>query len=232
MSYVDEFLDLTSQLPRKIIRNLKLLRTVEEKEKELHQVCKKSREVHLQKLKDNSLKNNEQSSLQSIESIHKNLLNLSDYKKEILQDIKYIVQNSFLDKLQKIKEEGQKEANNNIDLKGDKILLEENKLEEIDSKTNITTLGIKKGRGKTNRIKSNVAVVNEQGENKNYCICKKISSDEMIQCDNPKCKNGEWFHFKCCNIDKNKIPDEWFCSPECRNEMNKKTKNKKKKLQK
>ena len=92
MNFIDKFLDVTAPLPRKIVRLLKLLKEVEEQSKKLKIKLQKEREEHIQKLKDNNFKNNEStSSLKSIEKQNKELLTLSDYKKEIIKEIKYIL---------------------------------------------------------------------------------------------------------------------------------------------
>lgn len=115
MNFIDKFLDVTAPLPRKIVRLLKLLKEVEEQSKKLKLKLQKEREEHIQKLKDNNFKNNESaSSLKSIEKQNKELLTLSDYKKEIIKEIRYIIESSFIEKLPPIIEEGQKECENNI----------------------------------------------------------------------------------------------------------------------
>ncbi|WAR25131.1 hypothetical protein MAR_010835 [Mya arenaria] len=38
----------------------------------------------------------------------------------------------------------------------------------------------------------------------------------MIECENSECKNGGWFHTDCCGLDEDDLPDEWFCSSDCR----------------
>lgn len=45
--------------------------------------------------------------------------------------------------------------------------------------------------------------------NNRFCICRKFKYDDMIGCDNSKCKY-QWFHYKCLKIDS--IPDDnWYC---------------------
>jgi hypothetical protein len=38
----------------------------------------------------------------------------------------------------------------------------------------------------------------------------------MIECENPECTNGQWFHLECVDLDEDNLPDEWFCSSACR----------------
>ena len=45
-----------------------------------------------------------------------------------------------------------------------------------------------------------------------YCTCKRISSGNMVACDNPECLI-EWFHYECVGLTGDP-PDPWFC-PAC-----------------
>ena len=102
MSFIDKFLDLTTPLPRKIVRNLKLYREVEERYKKVNNNLKNERDKYLQKIKEKDVKNN-------IDKLFIESLTLSDYKQEILKELKYTFVNSFLSKLDPIIEEGEKE---------------------------------------------------------------------------------------------------------------------------
>eukprot|EP00826_Nyctotherus_ovalis_P024678 TRINITY_DN1904_c0_g1_i6.p2 TRINITY_DN1904_c0_g1~~TRINITY_DN1904_c0_g1_i6.p2 ORF type:complete len:243 (+),score=49.78 TRINITY_DN1904_c0_g1_i6:319-1047(+) len=46
-----------------------------------------------------------------------------------------------------------------------------------------------------------------------YCKCQKLLYEEMIECDNPKCKY-KWFHFSCVGLTAAPREDEWYC-PDC-----------------
>lgn len=54
-----------------------------------------------------------------------------------------------------------------------------------------------------------------------YCFCKQRSFGDMIACDNEKCPNGEWFHYKCVGL-LNRVEalkyttEKWYCSAGCR----------------
>ncbi len=44
----------------------------------------------------------------------------------------------------------------------------------------------------------------------------------MVQCSNPRCTNGRWFHYTCIGIGDDEeedvddiLNDDWWCSPEC-----------------
>ena len=36
----------------------------------------------------------------------------------------------------------------------------------------------------------------------------------MICCSNRRCLNGQWFHFRCVNVEA-EVEDDWWCSVEC-----------------
>lgn len=63
-------------------------------------------------------------------------------------------------------------------------------------------------------------VVESQPE-ETYCFCHQPSFGDMIACDNEKCPNGEWFHYKCVNL-LNRVDalkyttQKWYCSDACR----------------
>lgn len=60
-------------------------------------------------------------------------------------------------------------------------------------------------------------------EPEQYCFCKQPSFGDMIACDNRKCPNGEWFHYKCVGL-LNKVEarkytkQKWYCSNGCEQE--------------
>ena len=112
MNCIEKFLKLTNPLPKEFVRNLKLLRNVEEKSIDLKNKLKKSREKYLENLKDKIFENSESNLLKVIENYNKEILILSDYKLEIIKELKYIIESSFLNKLSPIIEEGNKELEN------------------------------------------------------------------------------------------------------------------------
>ena len=259
MNFVDKFLDLAAPIPRKIVRFLKLLKTVEETSKEKLNNLQKNREKYIQKLKENDLKNHE-SSLKLIEKEQKELLNLSDYKLEIIKELNYIIEQSFINKISPIIEEGKKECDNNLNGmygvgNSEKSILNDylnntdynnKKKDDLDSSNATGTTNFlrnKKNRtkslkGKRNNIGLPPEYSDENTQNlqngekqKVYCRCKKPSFGDMIECENPKCPNGQWFHYSCVEITEGKIPTtEWYCSKKCQEEAkNLKKKNKRKK---
>ena len=72
---------------------------------------------------------------------------------------------------------------------------------------------------------TNVVDEQEKDEGSNiklWCICRKVSSGDMIGCDNILSCKIEWYHFSCLNIKR--APDgKWFC-PECRSKTSTKRK--------
>ena len=126
-TFINKFLELAEPLPRKLIRHLKLLKEVERISYNLNQTLKERREQYLEKLREKSLKRN--ITLKSIKSLYKEVLSLSDYKLELINEIKYILENEFVNKLNPIIEEGKMELETNINTK--KLL--------FDDSTNITT---------------------------------------------------------------------------------------------
>ena len=66
-----------------------------------------------------------------------------------------------------------------------------------------------------------IADSSEDDLHKLYCLCNKVSSGEMIACDNLECPK-EWFHFQCVSITR--APrGKWFCQS-CRSEAGTKRK--------
>ena len=63
-----------------------------------------------------------------------------------------------------------------------------------------------------------------------YCKCKKPSFGDMIECENPRCPNGQWFHYSCVDISEGKEPtSEWYCCTKCKEEAKNLKKKKRKK---
>ena len=235
MSFIDKFLDLTAPLPREIVRFLKLYKIVEERCKQININLKINREKYLQKLKEKEINNNDIINLKNtIDLNYKEILTLSDYKQEILKELQYIFEYSFLDKLSPILEEGKKECQdqltqndfNNIyntnvnhnhlnkmindDIKNASDVNNKNK------KNDLYTLGRKTKRKKSKKQIDGSAISDEGGQNLQekeisksevYCKCNGPSYGKMIECD--KCKN--WFHYVCVGIIEGEEPKEWLC---------------------
>eukprot|EP00826_Nyctotherus_ovalis_P015190 TRINITY_DN1429_c0_g1_i21.p1 TRINITY_DN1429_c0_g1~~TRINITY_DN1429_c0_g1_i21.p1 ORF type:complete len:211 (-),score=63.21 TRINITY_DN1429_c0_g1_i21:105-737(-) len=47
-----------------------------------------------------------------------------------------------------------------------------------------------------------------------YCKCQRQLEDQMVECDNPRCKY-KWFHFSCVGLTAAPSEDDkWYC-PDC-----------------
>ena len=226
-TFVNKFLELAEPLPRKLIRHLKLLKEVERMSYNLNQSLKERREQYLEKLREKSLKRS--ITLKSIKSLYKEVLSLSDYKLELIKEIKYILENEFVEKLNPIIEEGKTELESN----NKKITFEDTSSITTDTEANSKKfLNKKKNRSvkkskerekekEKEKEKENIHIENNIHNHKIrdlkdvYCKCKRESYGKMIQCDNPDC--GEWFHYECIGLKENYEPkEEWFCSDKCR----------------
>ena len=227
-AFINQFLELAEPLPRKLIRHLKLLKEVEKISYNLNQSLKERREQYLEKLREKSLKRN--ITLKSIKTLYKEALALSDYKLELINEIKYILENEFVEKLNPIIEEGK----NELELNSKKIIFEDNTTTDNESNSK-KFLNKKKNRSmkkSKEREKENNKEKEKEKEKENihlennknkmirdlkdvYCKCKRESYGKMIQCDNPEC--GEWFHYECVGLKESYEPkEEWFCSDKCR----------------
>ena len=102
MSSLDKFFQETNNFPREIIRKLKLYKEAEKLALNLNNKLKIIREQNLKKL-------NEKTNLKEILMLNKKytkeLLALSDYKKEILEDLDYIIKTKYIEKIDIILEE-------------------------------------------------------------------------------------------------------------------------------
>ena len=237
MSFIDKFLDVTAPLPRKIVRYLKLYKVVEERCKNINIDLKLNREKFLQKIKEKKIEinNNDSNNLKNIiDKNYKEILALSDYKQEILNELQYIFESSFLNKLSPILEEGKKECqdhltqnefNNTYDSNLypnplNKIINDDirsvSEINDKNKKNDINILGKKTKRTK-NKKKLDGSVFSEEGtqnlqdkeivKSEVYCICNGPSFGKMIECEN--CKN--WFHYICVGIKEGLEPKEWLC---------------------
>ena len=198
-TFVNKFLELAEPLPRKLIRHLKLLKEVERISYNLNQSLKERREQYLEKLREKSLKRS--ITLKSIKSLYKEVLSLSDYKLELIKEIKYILENEFVEKLNPIIEEGKTELESN----NKKITFEDTSSITTDTEANSKKfLNKKKNRSvkkskerekekEKEKEKENIHIENNIHNHKIrdmkdvYCKCKRESYGKMIQCDNPDC---------------------------------------------
>jgi len=54
----------------------------------------------------------------------------------------------------------------------------------------------------------------EEKEAKLYCSCNEVDDGFLIGCDAQLAGCYNWYHLACMNVDKDKIPEVWFC-PNC-----------------
>ena len=254
MSFIHKFLDIAEPIPRKIVRLLKLLKETEEISANLKKNLQKKREQYLQNLREKAPKKN--ITLKSLKILHKELISLSDYKLELIKEMKYIIDTTFLKNVSPIILEGKNEVQqkqlatnmnkinipipyNNININNtknvinNKIILDDDKklteIKTIDTELSTTSVNLnntnkllskKKYRTKNNKkIKEEFSTENSNKFLENikldvYCKCKKGSYGKMIQCDNPEC--ADWFHYGCIGIKEGFEPEEWYCSPKCK----------------
>ena len=208
MSFVTNFLDITEKLRPKIIRILKLFQTVEKRDKEIYDYLKNIRDGYLKDLKDKNEDNEEL--LYKDNTCYKELLNLSEYKQKLMQELNYI-KNKLINDMNKIIEEGEKECQAELNKnKKNSEIKEEKFLNKKTKRNNQRTIN-------KDDFKNfeDILPKNEEDDNIIYCICKNKESGNMIMCDN--CQN--WFHFKCIGMDENSNPNEFYCKA-C-NEANK-----------
>ena len=179
-----------------------------------------------------------------IQNYYEELMNLSEYKQNLIKDIEFIIDNDFLKKLPPIIEEGQKEckeqmATSNLNLPYgansftnsiyNNATNEDKSVSEFNEK-NEKMLGNKTKR--VNKKKNKEKIINNgydeiginQEENDVHCTCNRESYGDMIECDD--C--GRWFHYDCVNIKRGEEPDNWFCMACKQNKPNKKKKKEKK----
>ena len=84
-SFIDKFLDITSNLPREIIRILKLYKFVEERSRHINTTLKESRLKYLNKMKTNDTKEDEKIK-NEIKNYYEELINLSEYKQNLIKE--------------------------------------------------------------------------------------------------------------------------------------------------
>ena len=109
MSFIDEFLDVTSILPRDIVRLLKLIKEVDEKSVETNKKLSENRRVYLTKLQSKSSEKEVTDLFNSIYSSYLTAISLSLTKEEIIKELQYLLFENNLERLSQIIEKGEKE---------------------------------------------------------------------------------------------------------------------------
>lgn len=62
---------------------------------------------------------------------------------------------------------------------------------------------------------------NDDGTGPPIFCCGEDLHEDVIGCESrSNCPNGEFFHYSCAGVDPENIVTPWFCSPDCRNQIN------------
>ena len=241
MSFIDKFLDLTTNLPREIVRSLKLFKTVEERSRNINNNLKSLRTKYLKEINENDNK----VLLLTIEKYYKELLTLSDYKQEIIKEINYILDFDFIKNLPPIIEEGKKEcqeqimsSNANLPFTSNsfanpnRATTDDKSVSDFNDKKKKTEklLGNKMNRTNKNKTRKRNLENSEflediqpnDEDNEITCFCNRQNFGNMIMCEN--CK--KWFHFGCVGYSDGNEPDNesWYCTNCTRTKEKKKKK--------
>ena len=107
-SFIDEFLDFTVNLPREIVRLLKLIKEVDEKSNEINLSLQENRKKYLSSMENNQIINHEL--FKQINEQNTNAISLCDYKKEVVKELQYLLFHFYMDKLNNVIEQGEKEC--------------------------------------------------------------------------------------------------------------------------
>ena len=87
MSFITNFLDITEKSRPEIIRILNLIQTVEKRTKEINIYLKNLRIGYLKDLEDKKEDNTEKLNIDK--TYYKELLNLSEYKQNLMNELNY-----------------------------------------------------------------------------------------------------------------------------------------------
>ena len=176
---------------------------------------------YLKDLEDKKEDNTEKLNIDK--TYYKELLNLSEYKQNLMKELNYI-KNKLVNNMNKIIEEGEKECQDELNKNKKKSEIKEEKYLNKKTKRN----NQKKINKDDFKIFEDILPNNEEDDNTLYCICKNKGDGNMIMCD--KCQN--WFHFKCIGLDENSNPNEFFCQACTETNKENNTNNKKAKKEK
>ena len=116
MSFIDEFLDLTTVLPRDIVRLLKLIKEVDEKSIETNKKLSDNRKLYTTKTKGKSTEKEITDLYNMIHSLYLTAISLSLTKEEIIKELHYLLLENNLPHLMQIIEKGEKEVAANAEM--------------------------------------------------------------------------------------------------------------------
>ncbi|CAI4051411.1 hypothetical protein SKDZ_15G2150 [Saccharomyces kudriavzevii ZP591] len=203
------FLSTLDHLPCELIRSLRLMQTID--------LSKNARNQH------------------DLEKASANLLLVANYIENLVDDqIRLLTHHRREWEVQKSVTKTFNTSVNNI---RSKLLLEEpraykepklllkidlKKVKSRERKEGITSPKIGNARRDGTESKNNQEEV--------YCFCRNVSYGAMVACDNVDCP-FEWFHYGCVNL-KQAPRGKWFCSEDCREIAEQKSKLKRQKRRK
>lgn len=93
----------------------------------------------------------------------------------------------------------------------------------LEHKRKMRSAGATNFHDKADTSASRVEIIKEASPEPTYCFCHQPSFGDMIACDNRKCPNGEWFHYKCVGL-LNRVEalkyakQKWYCKDSCKNQ--------------
>lgn len=113
MSFVDSFFELTANLPREIVRMLKLIKEVDEKSVEMNKALSDNKKIYLSKHKiKNDFVNSQQLAelYNKIDQDYQTCISLASYKIQLINELHYMVFDNNMNEINKIIEKGEKEV--------------------------------------------------------------------------------------------------------------------------
>eukprot|EP01016_Furgasonia_blochmanni_P055995 TRINITY_DN9457_c0_g1_i5.p1 TRINITY_DN9457_c0_g1~~TRINITY_DN9457_c0_g1_i5.p1 ORF type:complete len:281 (+),score=60.45 TRINITY_DN9457_c0_g1_i5:66-908(+) len=232
MSYLEEFLEKIQVLPPDVNRNMKLIRELDNRARDVSSNMDLKKSMYLSAVKGakdaraEGAKPENQKLYEEIQKMNTELLSLSQEKLQIANQIfealdDYIVKMD--DDIKKFEEEVKNEGNEIVDTRDEKVFeghaaRKKKKIEgKIESKykgKSSLLAGVKSSEkyplGAPDRTDiAHGADLQANANEKRYCYCDGISYGEMIKCDFDLCER-EWFHFPCVNL-KQKPKGKWYC---------------------
>lgn len=113
MSFVDSFFELTANLPREIVRMLKLIKEVDEKSVEMNKELSDNKKIYLskQKIKNDFVITQQLAELYNkIDQDYQTCISLASYKIQLINELHYMIFDNNMNDINKIIEKGEKEV--------------------------------------------------------------------------------------------------------------------------
>lgn len=185
MSFLEHYITNIAFLPVEFQRSLELIKDLDTKVHELETEAGHLRSKYFSTLKKQGSSGSEDTdTLQRIQEIHEEILNLCDEKQIISQQLKAVLDPCY----KKL----------SSDLLEFKKKLSSDYTSENPHKR-------RRQEYNTGMPEDYVLYMNDDA----YCFCKLQTPGNMIACDNPNC-NREWFHFDCVGLSSQPAGD-WYC---------------------